>query len=66
VRTRSCRTPTARILVYCQFGKISTLAAQTLRVLGFTRAVALDGGFEGWTQNGYPTEGEAPDRSAPA
>jgi glyoxylase-like metal-dependent hydrolase (beta-lactamase superfamily II)/rhodanese-related sulfurtransferase len=48
--------PTARILVYCQFGKISTLAAQTLRVLGYTRAVALDGGFEAWTQNGRPVE----------
>jgi glyoxylase-like metal-dependent hydrolase (beta-lactamase superfamily II) len=48
--------PTARILVYCQFGKISTLAAQTLRVLGFTRSVALDGGFEAWTQNGRPIE----------
>jgi len=51
--------PTARILVYCQFGKISTLAAQTLRVLGYTRAVALDGGFEAWTQHGLPTEGES-------
>ncbi|HEX4340761.1 MAG TPA: MBL fold metallo-hydrolase [Polyangiaceae bacterium] len=51
--------PTARILVYCQFGKISTLAAQTLRVLGYTRAVALDGGFEAWTQHGYPVEGES-------
>ena len=48
--------PTARILVYCQFGKISTLAAQTLRVLGYTRAVALDGGFEAWTQSGRPVE----------
>lgn len=48
--------PTARILVYCQFGKISTLAAQTLRVLGYTRAVALDGGFEAWTQNARPVE----------
>jgi glyoxylase-like metal-dependent hydrolase (beta-lactamase superfamily II)/rhodanese-related sulfurtransferase len=48
--------PTARVLVYCQFGKISTLATQTLRVLGYTRAVALDGGFEAWTQQGYPVE----------
>ena len=48
--------PTARILVYCQFGKISTLAAQTLRVLGYTRAVALDGGFTAWTEQGYPVE----------
>jgi rhodanese-related sulfurtransferase len=51
--------PTARILVYCQFGKISTLAAQTLRVLGYTRAVALDGGFEAWTQSSYPTTADS-------
>jgi glyoxylase-like metal-dependent hydrolase (beta-lactamase superfamily II)/rhodanese-related sulfurtransferase len=48
--------PTARVLCYCQFGKISTLAAQTLRILGYTRAVALDGGLEAWTQSGYPLE----------
>jgi len=46
--------PTTRILTYCQLGKISTLAAQTLRTLGYTRTVALDGGLEGWTQAGHP------------
>jgi glyoxylase-like metal-dependent hydrolase (beta-lactamase superfamily II) len=46
--------PTTRILTYCQLGKISTLAAQTLRTLGYTRTVALDGGLEGWTQAGNP------------
>jgi glyoxylase-like metal-dependent hydrolase (beta-lactamase superfamily II)/rhodanese-related sulfurtransferase len=51
--------PTARIIVYCQFGKVSTLAAHTLRVLGFTRAVALEGGFQEWTQSGYPVQDEA-------
>jgi glyoxylase-like metal-dependent hydrolase (beta-lactamase superfamily II)/rhodanese-related sulfurtransferase len=45
--------PTARILTYCQFGKISTLAAQTLRTMGYSRAVALDGGLEGWARAGY-------------
>lgn len=48
--------PTARILTYCEFGKISTLAAATLRELGFARAVALDGGFKGWREAGYPLE----------
>lgn len=55
--------PTARLLVYCQFGKISTLAAQTLRVLGYTRAVALDGGFEPWTQSGIPSRETRSSRS---
>lgn len=48
--------PTARILTYCEFGKISTLAAATLRSLGFNRAVALDGGMKAWREAGYPVE----------
>jgi rhodanese-related sulfurtransferase len=46
--------PTARILTYCQFGKVSTLAASTLRTMGYTRTSALDGGFDAWTRAGYP------------
>ena len=46
--------PTARILTYCQFGKVSTLAASTLRAMGYTRAAALDGGFDAWIRAGYP------------
>lgn len=52
--------PSARVVVYCQYGKISTLAAATLRTMGFTRAVALDGGYEAWRKAEFPTE------SAPA
>ena len=48
--------PTVRILAYCQFGKISTLAAATLRTMGYTRVVALDGGMEAWAAAGYPLE----------
>jgi glyoxylase-like metal-dependent hydrolase (beta-lactamase superfamily II)/rhodanese-related sulfurtransferase len=48
--------PTVRILTCCEFGKISTLAAATLRELGYTRAVALDGGMKAWREAGYPTE----------
>ena len=48
--------PTLRILVYCEFGKLSTLAAATLRQLGFTRAAALDGGMKAWRDAGYETE----------
>jgi glyoxylase-like metal-dependent hydrolase (beta-lactamase superfamily II)/rhodanese-related sulfurtransferase len=51
---RELPDPTARILTCCQVGKISTLAAQSLRTLGYSRAVALDGGIEAWTQAGYP------------
>ncbi len=46
--------PTERIVVYCDYGKISTLAAGTLRDLGYTRAIAMDGGFSAWLEAGYP------------
>ncbi|HEX4026166.1 MAG TPA: rhodanese-like domain-containing protein [Rhizomicrobium sp.] len=46
--------PTQRILVACEFGRISTLAAATLRELGYTRAAALDGGIKAWRESGLP------------
>jgi glyoxylase-like metal-dependent hydrolase (beta-lactamase superfamily II)/rhodanese-related sulfurtransferase len=48
--------PTARIVTVCEFGKISTLAAATLRDLGFLRATALDGGMKAWRDGGLPME----------
>jgi glyoxylase-like metal-dependent hydrolase (beta-lactamase superfamily II)/rhodanese-related sulfurtransferase len=48
--------PTVRIVTCCEFGKISTLAAATLRSLGFMRATALDGGMKTWREEGYPLE----------
>lgn len=48
--------PTRRIVVYCEYGRISTLATSTLREMGFTRAVALDQGMQLWQENGYPIE----------
>jgi rhodanese-related sulfurtransferase len=48
--------PTVRIVTCCEFGKISTLAAATLRELGYSRAVALDGGMKAWREAGFPTE----------
>jgi glyoxylase-like metal-dependent hydrolase (beta-lactamase superfamily II)/rhodanese-related sulfurtransferase len=48
--------PTLRMVVCCEFGKISTLAAATLRQLGFMRATALDGGMKAWREGGFPVE----------
>jgi glyoxylase-like metal-dependent hydrolase (beta-lactamase superfamily II)/rhodanese-related sulfurtransferase len=48
--------PTVRIVTCCEFGKISTLAAATLRRMGFTRAIALDGGMKAWKEQGFPVE----------
>ena len=52
--------PGARILAYCQLGRISTLAAATLRQMGYTRAVALDGGYNEWVKAGHPTSMATP------
>ena len=53
--------PTRRILACCELGYISTLAAATLRDLGFAHAVALDGGMKAWREAGYPLkEGPGP------
>lgn len=48
--------PTERIVVYCDYGKISTLAAATLRELGYQRAIAMDGGFSAWREAGHPCD----------
>ena len=45
--------PTRRILAYCEFGRVSTLATATLRQMGFQRTVALDGGMKAWREAGY-------------
>lgn len=53
--------PDLEILTVCELGMISTLAAATLRELGFRRAVALDGGMKSWREGGYPVDaGEDP------
>ena len=46
--------PTRRIVSCCEFGRISTLATSTLRIMGFQRAVALDGGIKAWREAGFP------------
>jgi len=48
--------PTVRIVAVCEFGKISTLAASTLRSLGFMHATALDGGMKAWREAGMAIE----------
>ena len=53
---RDLPDPTARILTVCEFGQISTLAAATLRALGFTKAAAFDGGMKAWRDEGLPIE----------
>ena len=45
-----------RVIVMCNEGYQSSLAAATLRELGFDRAADLDGGFQAWRGAGLPVE----------
>ena len=45
-----------RVVVMCNEGYQSSLAAATLRELGFDRAADLDGGFQAWRRAGLPVE----------
>jgi glyoxylase-like metal-dependent hydrolase (beta-lactamase superfamily II)/rhodanese-related sulfurtransferase len=44
--------PATRLVVYCELGKISTLAVATLRNMGYMRAAALEGGVAAWKERG--------------
>ena len=44
------------VIVMCDEGYASSLAAATLQDLGFTRATDLDGGFQAWRAAGLPVE----------
>ncbi|WP_305906636.1 rhodanese-like domain-containing protein [Methylomarinum sp. Ch1-1] len=41
------------IIVYCQTGGRSALAAEALHKIGYDKAVSMEGGFKAWTDNGY-------------
>jgi rhodanese-related sulfurtransferase len=45
-----------KLILYCGGGNRSALAAQTLKQMGFERAVSLAEGWSGWTKRGYPVE----------
>jgi rhodanese-related sulfurtransferase len=50
----------ARVLVLCQEGYSSSLAARALRQLGVRRATDVVGGFEAWRAGGHPVSGPSP------
>jgi rhodanese-related sulfurtransferase len=53
-----------QVIVMCNDGFQSSLAAATLQLLGFTHAADLDGGFQAWRAAGLPVEQfAAPDES---
>jgi rhodanese-related sulfurtransferase len=50
--------PTRQVIIVCADGYSSSLAAATLRDLGFARATDVVGGFNGWVAAGLPVERE--------
>jgi rhodanese-related sulfurtransferase len=47
----------ASLVLYCGGGFRSALAADALQKMGYTNVVSMDGGWSGWKNAGYPTEG---------
>jgi rhodanese-related sulfurtransferase len=45
----------ADIVLYCGGGYRSALAADNLRLMGYTNVQSMDGGWREWTEAGYPT-----------
>ncbi|GAA5050533.1 rhodanese-like domain-containing protein [Nocardia callitridis] len=45
-----------RIVVFCNEGYASSLAAQSLQDIGLRNATDLDGGFQAWRAAGLPVE----------
>jgi rhodanese-related sulfurtransferase len=46
--------PDAEVILFCNEGYASSLAAVTLQELGFARATDLDGGYQAWKAAGLP------------
>ena len=43
------------LIFYCGGGYRSALAADNLRLMGYTNVQSMDGGWRAWTEAGYPT-----------
>jgi rhodanese-related sulfurtransferase len=54
-RHSAVKGPDQHVVVICQAGYASSLAAASLRQLGLINATDLVGGFEAWAQAGLPT-----------
>jgi rhodanese-related sulfurtransferase len=48
--------PDRQVILICAHGYSSSLAAATLRDLGYPRATDIIGGFEAWAAAGLPTD----------
>ncbi len=52
--------PAAPIVLYCQTGLRSMLAAKALRELGYATVINLRGGYQKWVQSGLPVVRDVP------
>src|SRR5262247_279892 len=52
--------PTTPVVLYCQTGLRSMLAAKALHDLGYTNVINLQGGFQRWAQSGLPVVKDTP------
>jgi len=48
--------PNDHIVVYCQSGHRSNIAAETLADLGYTHVYNVQGSMNAWTEAGFPVE----------
>jgi rhodanese-related sulfurtransferase len=49
--------PKGEIVLYCGGGYRSALVAESLKLMGYTNVLSMAGGFRGWNDAKYPTEG---------
>ncbi len=47
----------AHLVIYCQSGNRSALAADTLQQMGYTNVASMAGGINAWMMAGGPVEG---------
>ena len=52
--------PTTPLVLYCQTGLRSILAARQLKELGYENVINLQGGFQKWAQSGLPVAKDKP------
>jgi sulfur-carrier protein adenylyltransferase/sulfurtransferase len=52
--------PSTPIVLYCQTGLRSMLAAKALKDLGYSNVINLQGGYQKWSQSGLPTVRDVP------
>jgi sulfur-carrier protein adenylyltransferase/sulfurtransferase len=52
--------PNTPVVLYCQTGLRSVLAAKALKELGYTTVINLQGGYQKWAQSGLPVVKDIP------